>query len=162
MGYWCEFAPAYGFHQGFVHPIRGRTVAFGCMVKRRRNFMPWFEWARRSISPRRKRKTRRLVQRCSGWMIRAHRTRIRILWLAQQRFKNRAAASRRVARPRGQRRRTDFVSTNLISSGTTAREKVNLRTPDVMAAVQEQVESHYRSDIVERFGATAGLSRSAT
>ena len=21
MGYWCEFAPAYGFHQGFVHPV---------------------------------------------------------------------------------------------------------------------------------------------
>ena len=20
MAYWCEFAPAYGFHQGFVHP----------------------------------------------------------------------------------------------------------------------------------------------
>jgi len=20
MGFWCEFAPAYGFHQGFVHP----------------------------------------------------------------------------------------------------------------------------------------------
>jgi L,D-transpeptidase catalytic domain len=20
MGYWCEFAPAFGFHQGFVHP----------------------------------------------------------------------------------------------------------------------------------------------
>ena len=20
MGYWCEFAPAYGFHKGFVHP----------------------------------------------------------------------------------------------------------------------------------------------
>ncbi len=20
QGYWCEFAPAYGFHQGFVHP----------------------------------------------------------------------------------------------------------------------------------------------
>jgi hypothetical protein len=20
MGYWCEFSPAYGFHQGFVHP----------------------------------------------------------------------------------------------------------------------------------------------
>jgi len=20
MGYWCEFAPAYGFHQGYVHP----------------------------------------------------------------------------------------------------------------------------------------------
>ena len=42
------------------------------------------------------------------------------------------------------------MSTNLISSGTTAREKVNLRTPDVMAAVQQQVESHYRSDIVEK------------
>jgi L,D-transpeptidase catalytic domain len=21
MGYWCEFAPSYGFHQGFVHPV---------------------------------------------------------------------------------------------------------------------------------------------
>jgi lipoprotein-anchoring transpeptidase ErfK/SrfK len=21
MGYWCEFSPAYGFHQGFVHPV---------------------------------------------------------------------------------------------------------------------------------------------
>ena len=20
MGFWCEFSPAYGFHQGFVHP----------------------------------------------------------------------------------------------------------------------------------------------
>ena len=20
MGYWCEFAPSYGFHQGFIHP----------------------------------------------------------------------------------------------------------------------------------------------
>ena len=28
--------------------------------------------------------------------------------------------------------------------------RVNLRTPDVMAAVQAQVESHYRSDIVDR------------
>jgi 4-hydroxy-3-methylbut-2-enyl diphosphate reductase len=49
------------------------------------------------------------------------------------------------------------VSTNLISSGTTAREKVNLRTPDVMAAVQEQVESHYRSDIVEKIRRTGGV-----
>src|SRR5256885_327252 len=32
------------------------------------------------------------------------------------------------------------MSTNLISSGTTAREKVNLRTPDVMAAVQQQIK----------------------
>jgi hypothetical protein len=51
----------------------------------------------------------------------------------------------------------DFVSTNLISSGTTAREKVNLRTPDVMAAVQQQVESHYRSDIVDKVRATGGI-----
>jgi 4-hydroxy-3-methylbut-2-enyl diphosphate reductase len=49
------------------------------------------------------------------------------------------------------------MSTNLISSGTTAREKVNLRTPDVMAAVQEQVESHYRSDIVEKVRQTGGI-----
>jgi 4-hydroxy-3-methylbut-2-en-1-yl diphosphate reductase len=55
------------------------------------------------------------------------------------------------------RSRFDFVSTNLISSGTTAREKVNLRTPDVMAAVQQQVESHYRSDIVDRVRETGGI-----
>ena len=48
------------------------------------------------------------------------------------------------------------MSTNLISSGTTAREKVNLRTPDVMAAVQQQVESHYRSDIVEKVRRAGG------
>jgi 4-hydroxy-3-methylbut-2-enyl diphosphate reductase len=51
----------------------------------------------------------------------------------------------------------NVVSTNLISSGTTAREKVNLRTPDVMAAVQEQVESHYRSDIVDKIRRTGGV-----
>src|SRR5881398_3465498 len=49
------------------------------------------------------------------------------------------------------------MSTNLISSGTTAREKVNLRTPDVMAAVQQQVESHYRSDIVEKVRRAGGM-----
>src|SRR2546426_628896 len=49
------------------------------------------------------------------------------------------------------------MSTNLISSGTTAREKVNSRTPDVMAAVQEQVESHYRSDIVEKIRRAGGI-----
>src|SRR6058998_3060529 len=49
------------------------------------------------------------------------------------------------------------MSTNLISSGTTAREKVNLRTPDVMAAVQQQVESHYRSGIVERIRRAGGI-----
>src|ERR1700732_1175789 len=49
------------------------------------------------------------------------------------------------------------MSTNLISSGTTAREKVNLRTPDVMAAVQQQVESHYRSDIVDKVRRHGGI-----
>src|SRR5215470_13034754 len=49
------------------------------------------------------------------------------------------------------------MSTNLISSGTTARQKVNLRTPDVMAAVQQQVESHYRSDIIEKVRHAGGI-----
>jgi 4-hydroxy-3-methylbut-2-en-1-yl diphosphate reductase len=53
----------------------------------------------------------------------------------------------------------DVMSTNLISSGTTAREKVNLRTPEVMTAVQEQVESHYRSDIVDKLRRTGGILR---
>ncbi|MGV3532158.1 MAG: 4-hydroxy-3-methylbut-2-enyl diphosphate reductase [Chthoniobacteraceae bacterium] len=34
--------------------------------------------------------------------------------------------------------------------------RVNLRTPDVMAAVQAQVESHYRSEIVEKLRAEGG------
>ena len=49
------------------------------------------------------------------------------------------------------------MNTNLISSGTSAREKVNLRTPDVMAAVQQQVESHYRSDVVEGVRRNGGI-----
>src|ERR1700716_139578 len=49
------------------------------------------------------------------------------------------------------------MSTNLISSGTTAREKVNLRTPDVMAAVQQQVESHYLSEIVDKIRRAGGI-----
>ena len=51
------------------------------------------------------------------------------------------------------------MSTNLISSGTTAREKVNLRTPDVMAAVQEQVEAHYLSEIVDKVRRSGGIIR---
>jgi 4-hydroxy-3-methylbut-2-enyl diphosphate reductase len=51
------------------------------------------------------------------------------------------------------------MSTNLISSGTTAHEKVNLRTPEVMTAVQEQVESHYRSDIVDKVRRAGGILR---
>jgi 4-hydroxy-3-methylbut-2-en-1-yl diphosphate reductase len=49
------------------------------------------------------------------------------------------------------------VSTNLISSGTSAREKVNLRRPDVMTAVQQQVEAHYRSDIVDKVRRNGGI-----
>ena len=49
------------------------------------------------------------------------------------------------------------MSTNLISSGTTAREKINLRRPDVMAAVQQQVESHYRSDVVDKVRRAGGV-----
>ena len=49
------------------------------------------------------------------------------------------------------------MTTNLISSGTSAREKVNLRTPEVMTAVQEQVESHYRSDIVDKIRREGGI-----
>ena len=37
-----------------------------------------------------------------------------------------------------------------------APPRVNLRTPDVMAAVQAQVESHYRSEIVEKLRASGG------
>src|SRR5246500_831837 len=36
-------------------------------------------------------------------------------------------------------------------------QKINLRTPDVMAKVQEQVESHYRSVVVERIRANGGI-----
>ena len=36
-------------------------------------------------------------------------------------------------------------------------KKINLRTPDVMARVQEQVESHYRSLVVERLRANGGI-----
>src|SRR6186997_3424684 len=49
------------------------------------------------------------------------------------------------------------MSTNLISSGATAGNRVNLRTPAVMTAVQEQVESHYRSDIVDKVRRAGGL-----
>ena len=39
----------------------------------------------------------------------------------------------------------------------TRTRKINLRTPDVMAKVQEQVESHYRSVVVERIRANGGI-----
>src|SRR3712207_80477 len=36
-------------------------------------------------------------------------------------------------------------------------QKVNLRTPEVMTALQEQVESHYRSDIVDKIRREGGI-----
>lgn len=41
-------------------------------------------------------------------------------------------------------------------TATTPTKRVNLRTPDVMAAVQAQVEGHYRSEVVERIRANGG------
>jgi 4-hydroxy-3-methylbut-2-enyl diphosphate reductase len=46
------------------------------------------------------------------------------------------------------------VSTPTPSAAKPAR--VNLRTPEVMAAVQAQVESHYRSEVVEKLRASGG------
>lgn len=47
------------------------------------------------------------------------------------------------------------------SAGTAVAppQKVNLRTPEVMSAVQEQVESHYRSDIVDKVRRNGGILR---
>src|SRR3954468_20044375 len=36
-------------------------------------------------------------------------------------------------------------------------KRVNLRTPDVMATVQAQVEGHYRSSVVEKLRARGGI-----
>ena len=43
---------------------------------------------------------------------------------------------------------------------TAPPKRVNLRTPDVMEAVQAQVESHYRSEIVEKLRSSGGALRS--
>jgi len=44
---------------------------------------------------------------------------------------------------------------------TAASERVNLRTPEVMSVVQAEVESHYRSEIVDRLRATGGTITAA-
>lgn len=44
-------------------------------------------------------------------------------------------------------------------SAPAARPRVNLRTPDVMARVQAEVESHYRSALVERIRGQGGVMR---
>jgi 4-hydroxy-3-methylbut-2-enyl diphosphate reductase len=38
-----------------------------------------------------------------------------------------------------------------------APQKINLRRPDIMEAVQAQVLSHYRSELVERIRAHGGV-----
>jgi 4-hydroxy-3-methylbut-2-en-1-yl diphosphate reductase len=45
------------------------------------------------------------------------------------------------------------------STAPAKARKINLRTPDVMAKVQEQVESHYRSTVVERIRLNGGVLR---
>ncbi|MGB7793806.1 MAG: 4-hydroxy-3-methylbut-2-enyl diphosphate reductase [Terrimicrobiaceae bacterium] len=44
-----------------------------------------------------------------------------------------------------------------MSAPTTKPPRVNLRTPDVMSRVQEEVESHYRSGLVERIRGQGGV-----
>src|ERR1700757_144917 len=43
------------------------------------------------------------------------------------------------------------------STAPAKARKINLRTPDVMAKVQEQVESHYRSTVVEKIRLNGGV-----
>ena len=45
------------------------------------------------------------------------------------------------------------------STAPAKARKINLRTPDVMAKVQEQVESHYRSTVVEKIRSNGGILR---
>ena len=49
------------------------------------------------------------------------------------------------------------MSTTASPVAPPAQQKVNLRTPEVMTAVQEQVESHYRSDIVDKIRREGGI-----
>jgi len=45
---------------------------------------------------------------------------------------------------------------NTPTAAPPSSKRVNLRTPDVMEAVQAQVESHYRSEVVEKLRASGG------
>jgi 4-hydroxy-3-methylbut-2-enyl diphosphate reductase len=45
----------------------------------------------------------------------------------------------------------------MLTASPTAPQKINLRRPDIMAAVQAQVLSHYRSDLVERIRASGHI-----
>ena len=52
------------------------------------------------------------------------------------------------------------MSSNALQAPAVAKQKVNLRRPDIMEAVQAQVLSHYRSELVDRIRAL-GRVRSA-
>jgi 4-hydroxy-3-methylbut-2-enyl diphosphate reductase len=45
----------------------------------------------------------------------------------------------------------------MANTAATAPQKINLRRPDIMSAVQAQVLSHYRSELVERIRARGGV-----
>src|SRR5215471_18647884 len=45
----------------------------------------------------------------------------------------------------------------MVTEAPPAPQKINLRRPDIMAAVQAQVLSHYRSELVERVRATGNV-----
>ncbi len=45
----------------------------------------------------------------------------------------------------------------MATGASTAPQKINLRRPDIMEAVQAQVLSHYRSELVERIRANGGV-----
>ena len=50
------------------------------------------------------------------------------------------------------------LNSPVMSTGApAAQKKINLRRPDIMEAVQAQVLSHYRSEIVERIRASGGV-----
>jgi len=46
-----------------------------------------------------------------------------------------------------------------MTTQATPSPRINLRTPDVMSAVQAQVESHYRSEVVEKLRLSGGTLR---
>ena len=45
----------------------------------------------------------------------------------------------------------------MTTAAPAAPQKINLRRPDIMEAVQAQVLSHYRSELVERIRANGGV-----
>ena len=55
--------------------------------------------------------------------------------------------------PAGRRQPPCYI-TSVMATPAPAAQKVNLRRPDIMEAVQAQVLSHYRSEVVERIRAT--------